>query len=57
MEFLATKDIDENIFQHTWKASDGTTHGICVEKSVSIEDAYIQMINYVEPIEVPLDPA
>jgi len=53
MEFIATqKTSNENIVTHTWKATDGTLHGICVDKDVSIEDAYIQMINYVESTEI-----
>jgi|TARA_R110000822_G_scaffold194402_1_gene332702 hypothetical protein len=55
MEFFATQNTsNENILTHIWKAPDGTLHGICVDKDVSIEDAYTQMINYVEPIEIPL---
>lgn len=51
MEFLVTQNTsNENILTHIWIATDGTLHGICVDKNVSIEDAYIQMINYVEPI-------
>lgn len=53
MEFYLTQNISENINQHTWKALDGTLHGICVDKNVSIEDAYNLMINYVEPEVVP----
>ena len=52
MDFYETAETsDENYLTHTWKASDGTLYSICVDKSVSIEDAYIQMINYVDPIE------
>lgn len=55
MEFFATQNTsNENMVTHTWKAIDGTLHGICVDKNVSIEDAYQTMINYVEPIESPL---
>lgn len=55
MEFFATQNTsNENMVTHTWKAIDGTLHGICVNKNVSIEDAYQTMINYVEPIESPL---
>lgn len=55
MEFYKTQETsNENMVTHVWKALDGTLHGICVDKNVSIEDAYIQMINYVEPIAAPL---
>lgn len=53
MEFFATQNTsNENMVTHTWKAIDGTLHGICVNKNVSIEDAYTQMINYVVPTEI-----
>lgn len=52
MEFYKTTETShENYVTHIWKDLDGSLHGICVDKNVSIEDAYIQMINYVEPIE------
>lgn len=55
MEFFATQNTsNENMVTHTWKALDGTLHGICVDKNVSIEEAYQTMINYVEPTESPL---
>ena len=53
MEFFATQNTSNgNMVTHTWKAVDGTLHGICVDKNVSIEDAYTQMINYVESTEI-----
>jgi hypothetical protein len=55
MEFYKTQETsNENMVTHIWIKEDGTLHGICVDKNVSIEDAYIQMINYVEPDESPL---
>jgi hypothetical protein len=49
MEYFETKETsNENMVTHTWKAKDGTLHGICVDKSVTIEEAYTLMINYVE---------
>jgi hypothetical protein len=55
MEYLETKETtNENMVTHTWKAPDGTLHGICVDKSVTIEEAYTLMINYVEEEPEPI---
>ena len=55
MEFYETTETsNENYVTHIWKDTDGTLRGICVDKNLSIEDAYIQMINYEDPIESPL---
>jgi hypothetical protein len=54
MEFFATHNITENINQHTWRDTDGTLHGICVDKNISIEEAYTLMINYVEEGPEPI---
>jgi hypothetical protein len=55
MEFFATQNTsNENMVTHTWKAKDGTLHGICVDKSVTIEEAYTLMINYVEEEPEPI---
>lgn len=49
MVFFATQETsNENMVTHVWKAVDETLHGICVDKSISIEEAYTLMINYVE---------
>lgn len=46
MEFYETTETSsENYLMHTWKAADGDLHSICVDKNVSIDDAYIQMID------------
>jgi len=50
MEYFITQDTsNENMVTHIWKDTDGTLHGICVDKTISVEDAYEMMINYVEP--------
>lgn len=50
MEFYKTQETsNENMVTHIWQDSDNSLHGICVNKNVSIEDAYNMMINYVEP--------
>lgn len=52
MEYYRTQETSNpEMVTHIWIHTDNTLHGICVNKNVSIEDAYIQMINYVEPIE------
>lgn len=51
MEFYKTQETsNENMVTHIWIDTDNTLHGICVDKNVSIEDAYNMMINYVEPV-------
>ena len=55
MEYYRTQETSNpEMVTHIWINTDNTLHGICVDKNVSIEDAYQTMINYVEPIESPL---
>lgn len=56
MQFYKTQETsNENIITHIWIKEDNTLHGICVDKSISIEEAYTLMINYVEPEPEPTD--
>jgi hypothetical protein len=55
MEFYRTQETsNENMVTHIWIKEDGTLHGICVDKSVTIEEAYTLMINYVEEEPEPI---
>ena len=55
MQYLHTKETsDINVLCHYYTDENNNIQAICVDKDVSIEDAYTQMINYVEPIEIPL---
>jgi hypothetical protein len=49
MEFFKTQETSNpDMVTHIWTDEKGNLHGICVQKDVSIEDAYLQMINYTE---------
>ena len=55
MEYFATQETsNENMVTYVWKAPAGTLHGICVDRSVSIEEAYTFMLNYVEEEPEPI---
>lgn len=55
MEYYRTQETSNpEIVTHIWIDNDNSLHGICVDKNISIEEAYQKMINYVEPIESPL---